>query len=179
MADFNGDGKLDLAVSNYGSNNVTILLGNGLGGFTAAPVSPIAVGSVPDGLVTGDFNGDGKPDLAVANENDNNVTVLLGDGSGGFTAAPGSPFPAGLVPIGLAIADFNGDGKPDLAVVNVRGNNVSLLLGNGSGAFTPSANTFPVGATPVCIRAADFNMDGKPDLQFPRGPSNVREALLC
>jgi uncharacterized protein (TIGR03437 family) len=178
VADFNGDGKVDLAVSNYGSNNITVLLGNGAGGFTAAPGSPFAVGSVPFGLVTGDFNGDGKPDLAVSNESDDNVTVLLGDGAGGFAPAPGSPFDVGLVPIGLAIADFNGDGVPDLAVVNLRGNDVFILLGNGLGGFSPVSGIFQVGSTPVCIRARDFNGDGKADLVTANEGDNNLTVLL-
>src|SRR5271157_1234108 len=136
VADFNGDGRLDLAVANEGSHNVTVLLGNGTGGFTAAPGSPFPAGSSPISVAVGDFNGDGKPDLAIANEGGNNVTVLLGNGTGGFTAAPGSPFPVGTQPESVAVGDFNGDGKPDLAIANARSNTVTVLLGNGTGGFT-------------------------------------------
>ena len=86
--------------------------------FTAASGSPVAVGTTPQALVTADFNGDGKPDLATANSGSNNVTVLLGNGSGGFSAAPSSPFATGASPQSIAVGDFNGDGKPDLAIAN-------------------------------------------------------------
>ena len=85
--------------------------------FTPAPGSPFAVGTQPLSVAVGDFNGDGKPDLALANSVDNNVTVLLGNGSGGFTT-PGATFAVGLDPWSVAVGDFNGDGKPDLAVAN-------------------------------------------------------------
>ena len=165
VGDFNGDGKPDLAVANYSSNNVTVLLGNGSGGFTAASGSPFAVGLLPVSVAVGDFNGDGKPDLAVANDADGNVTVLLGNGSGGFTAASGSPFAAGANPFSVAVGDFNGDGKPDLAFANYSSNNVTVLLGNGSGGFTPaSGSPFAVGTGPASVAVGDFNGDGKPDL---------------
>jgi len=95
VGDFNGDGTLDLAIANSGDNTVTVLLGTGTGGFTAAPGSPFRVGVGPRSVVVGDLNGDGKLDLAIANSGDNTVTVLLGTGTGGFTAAPGSPFRVG------------------------------------------------------------------------------------
>jgi uncharacterized protein with LGFP repeats len=79
----------------------------------------------PQAVAVGDFNGDQKPDLAVANSGDNNVSVLLGDGKGGFAAA--ANFPAGNRPTSVAVGDFNGDQKPDLAVANAGGNNVSNL----------------------------------------------------
>ena len=153
VADFNGDGKLDLVTANYGDNfSVSVLLGDGTGGFTAAPGSPFMAGSAPGSVAVGDFNGDGKPDLAVAHNSSNNVTVLLGNGSGGFTAAPGSPFPAGSGPDSVAVGDFNGDGKPDLAIANYIDSTVTVLLGNGAGGFTPAPGSpFPVGinaATP-------------------------------
>jgi hypothetical protein len=94
VADLNGDGKLDLAVANLGSNNVTILLGNDGGGFTPAAVSNYATGDLPNSPVVADLNGDGYPDLAVDNLSDGTVTVLLGNGSGGFSASAGSPFAA-------------------------------------------------------------------------------------
>jgi len=135
MGDFNGDGKPDLAIAN-GDGTVTVLLGNGAGGFAAAAGSPFAAGSGPSSVAVGDFNGDGKPDLAIADYNGDNVTVLLGDGTGRFTAAPSSPFPAGSQPNSVAVGDFNGDGKLDLAIANYNSNNVTVLLGDGAGGFT-------------------------------------------
>src|ERR1017187_1516271 len=135
VGDFNGDGKSDLAIAN-GDGTVTVLLGNGAGGFAAAPGSPFAAGSGPSSVAVGDFNGDGKPDLAIADYNGDNVTVLLGAGTGRFTAAPSSPFPAGSQPISVAVGDFNGDGKLDVAIANYNSNNVTVLLGDGAGGCT-------------------------------------------
>lgn len=128
VGDFNGDGNLDLAVCNSTGNSVTILLGDGTGNFATASGSPIAVGSEPSAIITGDFNSDGKLDLAVANLSDNTVTLLLGNGDGTFAPASGSPYAVGNTPIGLAAADFNADGKLDLAVVNLTDGTVSILL---------------------------------------------------
>ena len=123
--DFNGDGKLDLAVTDSGGNAVLILLGNGDGTFGAPTTIP--VGTEPEAIVAGDFNNDGKLDLAVANFGDGTVTLLLGNGDGTFTSASGSPYPVGPQPFAISAADFNGDGKLDLAVVNL-GTGVSILL---------------------------------------------------
>lgn len=124
--DFNGDGKLDLAVTDAVGNAVFILLGNGDGTFQ--PPITIAVGNTPYAIVAGDFNNDGRLDLAVANYGDNTVTLLLGNGNGTFTEASGSPYPVGKGPVAIATADFNGDGKLDLAVANGLGGTVSILL---------------------------------------------------
>ena len=75
--------------------------------FLPASPNPVSVGTSPSAIATGDFNGDGVADLAIANSADNTVTVLLGNGSGGFTASNGSPFPAGTAPTGIAVGDFN------------------------------------------------------------------------
>src|SRR5207249_4119961 len=91
VGDWNEDGTLDLAVANNGSNNVTILLGNGSGGFSEAAGSPVAVGTLPVSGVFGDWNLDGTADLAVVNQVSNSVMILLGNGSGGFSQATGSP----------------------------------------------------------------------------------------
>ena len=179
VADYNGDGKLDLAIANTNSNNITILLGNGAGGFTPAAGSPIAVGSKPQSVVTGDFNGDGKPDLAVANFASNNVTVLLGSGTGGFTVASGSPISVGTAPVSMVVGDFNLDNKLDLAVANQNSNNVTVLKGNGSGGFTPvSGSPFATGTVPASIVMADFNADGKPDLAIANAGTNNVTVLL-
>lgn len=126
--DFNGDGKLDLAVTDELENTVTIFLGDGNGGFAIAPTSPIPVGNKPWGIIAGDFNDDGKLDLAVANYGDNTVTLLLGNGDGTFTPASGSPYEVGSGPSAIAAADFNGDGRLDLVVTNSTDGTVSILL---------------------------------------------------
>lgn len=157
VGDFNGDGIKDLAIANSVSGTITVFLGNGSGGFTAAKGGPYAVG--PNSIAVGDFNGDGIEDLAATSAV-GNVAVLLGDGKGGFTAASGSPFAAGTNPVRVAVADFNGDGVQDLAVANQGSNNVTVLLGNGSGGFkTAAGSPFAVGVQPFSVAVGDFNRD--------------------
>ncbi len=175
VADFNLDGKPDLATANVSSNNVTILLGNGSGGFTQSVSSPIAIGGFLLSVTVGDFNLDGKPDLATANVLLNSVTILLGDGSGGFTQPAGSPIAVGNSPNSIAVADFNQDSKPDMAVANYNSNNVTILLGSGNGSFTQPASS-PVGVVlnPISLSVGDFNQDGKLDLATANdGSANV------
>ena len=130
VGDFNGDGKQDLATANVGSNNVSVLIGDGAGGFSAA--TNFGVGTDPQSVAVGDFNGDGKQDLAVTNFTSNNISILLGDGMGGFGAA--TNLGLGSKPTSVAVGDFNGDGKQDLAVAS-SSNDVSILLGDGAGGF--------------------------------------------
>ena len=129
--DFNGDGKIDLAVANQGSNNASVLLENGDGTF--APAVNYGTGLAPSSIAVGDFNQDGKPDLAVANSQGGSVSILLGNGDGTFQTA--LSFMAGPNPASIAVADFNGDGIADLVVANAGSNTVSVLLGKGDGTF--------------------------------------------
>ena len=179
VADFNGDGNTDLAIANAGDGTLTVLLGNGSGGFTAASGSPFAVGTNPYSVAVADFNGDGNADLAVANQGDGTVTVLLGNGSGGFTAASGSPFAVGTNPYSVAVADFNGDGNPDLAVANYGSGTVTVLLGDGSGGFAAaSGSPFAVGTNPQSLAVGNFNGDGNADLAIVNGGDGTVTVLL-
>src|SRR5437870_189597 len=112
-----------------------------------------AVGTNPQSVAAGDFNGDGRPDLAVANSGSSNVSVLLGNGDGTFQAA--RTFAAGTTPASVAVGDFNGDGVADLAVANSGSSNVSVLLGNGDGTFQ-AARTFAAGGGPLSVAVGDF-----------------------
>jgi VCBS repeat protein len=166
VADFNGDGKPDLAVANEQSQDVTVLLGDGRGGLTAAKGSPFAAGHQPNDIAIGDFNRDGRPDLAFANHEAKHLTVLLGDGRGGFAPAPGSPFGVAVRPHthGVAAGDLNGDGNLDLLTDSWGDDQVAVLLGDGKGGFKPGP-FLTVGKHPYQrVRIADLNGDGKDDV---------------
>ena len=133
-----------------------------------------ATGSNPYGFTVGDFNGDGIPDLVVANTNSSNVTVLLGNGDGTFTLK--STLSTGSAPEWVSVADFNGDGIADLAVMNFNSNTVGIYLGNGDGTFTLKSNL--AGNGPDLSFVADFNGDGIPDLAVINYYSGTISILL-
>ena len=173
LGDVNGDGKTDLAVADYGSNSVSVLLGNGKGTFQAQQT--FATGSKPYPVVVGDVNGDGVPDLVVANLTNNTVSVLLGNGNGTFQAQ--QTFATGAHPQSVALGDVNGDGKPDLVVVNTDSDTVSVLLGNGNGTFQ-AQQIFATGSIPYSVELGDLNGDGIPDLAVANSHSNTVSVLL-
>jgi len=141
------------------SGVINIFLGQGDGTFQEPIV--LAVSAVPYSAVSGDFNGDGKVDLAVGNFLDNSVSVLLGKGTGRFQSAVN--YSVGTNPISLTTADLNGDGVLDLATANLTGASISELLGTGTGTFQPAVNIALSGQA-ISVVAGDFNGDGTPDL---------------
>jgi hypothetical protein len=171
--DLNGDGHPDLAVLAYCGRNlktcasgaVEVLLNNGHGVF-GNPVFFSVKGVGPDGIAAADLTNNGKIDLVVANNNfqaASTVSVLLGKGDGSFK--PAVTYPVGDGPAGVAIADFNGDGKLDIAVANTASATVSLLYGRGNGTFKPAQELdFAANSLPIDVAAADFDGDGAPDL---------------
>jgi hypothetical protein len=176
VGDFNRDGIPDLAVAS-GDNTVRVLISNGDGSFVTTERVP--VGSNPSSVAVGDFNHDGTLDLAVANQNDGTVSVRLGLGDGTFGFAPNGAIPTGNGARSVVVGDFDGNGTPDLAVVNQGANNVSLLLGNGDGTFhSAPGSPLPVGNSPRAAAVGDFNRDGIPDLAVPNGFSDTVSVLL-
>jgi uncharacterized repeat protein (TIGR01451 family) len=172
--DLNGDGKPDLAITDSGSNTVSILLGTGSGTF-GSTVNYV-VGSFPRAITIADMNNDGKPDLVIVNVGSNNVSILLGNGNGTFASA--STFSVGTQPEGLVADDFNGDGNIDLAVGYYSSNSLSIFLGNGTGALQSATPVTLGGSGNLFMLSGDFNGDGKADLAVPIYGSTVISILL-
>lgn len=159
--DFNKDGKLDLAATNFGSNSVSILRNNGEGIFNIYQETDLTTGTNPAAIACADFNEDGIPDLVVTNWGSNTISIFLGKGDYSFNVK--QDFPAAKNPLMIAVSDFNRDGHLDLAVTSVEEKKVSIFLGKGNGAFGPKIN-IAVDTDPIWIVAADLNGDEKPDL---------------
>jgi len=180
VGDFNGDKKLDLVVINETDNNASVLLGNGDGTFQAQVAYPIVAGGNPLSVVVGDFNGDGTPDLAVADYQSQQVSILLGKGDGSFQTA--KEYPTGANPSSVVLGDFNGDGKLDVALASTPlgsspGNLVSVLLGNGDGTFQ-APSVYGTGSQAYSAAVGDFNGDGAVDIAVANGISNTVSILL-
>ncbi|MGO9450712.1 MAG: FG-GAP-like repeat-containing protein [Candidatus Binataceae bacterium] len=186
--DLNGDGKPDLIVANSGGNTVSVLLNTTTAGATApsfATQQTFATGNTPHSVTAVDVNGDGKPDLIVANSGDGTVSVLLNTTTPGATTpsfATQQTFATGNTPHSVTAVDVNGDGKPDLIVANSADDTASVLLNTTApGATTPSfatQQTFATGNTPYSVTAADVNGDGKPDVIVANQNDNTVSVLL-
>ena len=143
---------------------------------TFMPSTDTTVGLDPHAVVVADFNSDGFLDVATANTATNDVTVLLGIGTGAFAAAVS--YPVGVNPSSLAAGDFSGDGVPDLAVTNTSSNDVSILVNSGTGTFVPGASV-AVQLAPTSVAVGDFNTDGRLDLAVTNGSSNTVSIVLA
>ncbi len=176
IADFNGDGKQDFATANSSSANVSIRLGDGLGGFTAPLPAEISLGitNKPRAIAIGDFNADGIQDFVTANFDSSSASILIGNGSGGFTPAAVPQVSVGAAPQAIAVGDFNNDGKQDFATASSSASSISVRYGNGSGGFTlpVSPEVALSGATPLSLAVGDFNADGFQDLATANDGSN-------
>jgi hypothetical protein len=183
IADFNGDGKLDIVTANEQSGDASVLLNDGKGGFLPAPGSPFPAGRGPNDIAVGDFNRDGWLDLAFANHETQHLTVLLGDGRGRFAPAPHSPFAVAVRPHphGIATGDFNGDGNLDLvtdswaedrlenspsSTADRSGQDgLTILLGDGHGGFTTMRGSpFVTAKRPNMVAIGDVSGDGVADV---------------
>jgi len=163
LADFDGDGNVDLAVANSLTSTVGVLFGDGTGNFKSP--RNVEVGRTPVWVLTGDYNHDGKPDFLSSNADSSTVSVVLGNGDGSFLDAP--IFSLGAQPRQMVVGDFNGDGVPDVASTggfgNGPGNSLSILLGKSGGGFVPK-NVLTLSANIAGLVAADINRDGHVDL---------------
>jgi pimeloyl-ACP methyl ester carboxylesterase len=169
VADINQDGQFDLVFPS------SVFLGNGNGTFQG---SGEEVTGLEEGVAIGDFNGDGKLDLASAERYANTVNVLLGNGDGTFSTP--TAFATGIEPIDVVTGDFNADGKLDLAIANYgtsTSKTISILLGNGNGSFQAATN-YTVGLNPQALQAGDLNNDGKLDLAVANYGANSVSVLL-
>jgi hypothetical protein len=168
IGDIDGDGKPDLAIANYSSNTVSVLRNTSSSGIVSfATKVDFATGSAPSSVAIGDINGDGKPDLVVTNNSSNDVSVFRNTGSvGTISFNTKVDFGAGSFPGKVAIGDIDGDGRPDLAVTNFYGDNVSVLRNIGSSGIIGFATKvdFLTGSYPSVVAIGDLNGDGKLDL---------------
>ncbi|HEV8058485.1 MAG TPA: FG-GAP-like repeat-containing protein, partial [Gemmataceae bacterium] len=161
VADVNGDGIPDIITSNRNDNTVSVLLGTGNGAFQ--PQRVFQTGKTPRRVAVGDFNGDGKLDLVTANLGDNTAGVLLGAGDGTFSSGSQAAPAPDLRPFQVAVADLNGDGRPDIVTANRSDNSVSVLLSNPDGSFQ-TKETFATDTQPFSVAVGDVNGDGIPDI---------------
>ena len=181
IADLNGDKINDLVIANSEDSSVTILLGTGKGNFREAKGSPFPAGYMPNDIAIADFNKDGKPDLAFANHDRKYLTVLAGDGIGGFRPLKGSPFHVDVTPHthGIAAGDLNSDGNLDLLTDSWGNNRLAILFGNSGHGFNSGVKYLEVGKHPYQrARIADLNKDGKPDIVTTNLDGNNTTVLL-
>jgi hypothetical protein len=181
VADVNHDGNIDIMVANTADRTFSVLLGDGHGHFHLAPGTLAPTGEGANDIATGDFNRDGNLDLVIANTGTPFLTVLLGDGKGGFRPSPKSPFATNSFPHvhGVAVEDFNGDGKLGVVTDSWGHDQILLLPGDGAGNLITPGRPFHTGKRPYQrLRSADFNHDGRPDVVTTDMDINAVSILL-
>jgi len=172
VADFNNDGIPDLAIVNQLSKNVTILEGNGDGTFKEFNGSPLAAGNLPVSIASGSLSGSTGPGLAIVNQDDDSISVFLGNGDGTFFASSQSPLATSTTPTGVAIADFTQQGRGGIAVANTGAGTVTVFADLGSGLFTNALEP-QAGTNPTALVAGAFTNSTFPDVAVTNNISNA------
>jgi|GEM_PF-4669412 len=173
LGDLDKDGDLDLVTANWSPDTVSVLLGDGDGGFDTR--TDFAAGSGPVAVALGDLDKDGAVDVVTANAYGSTVSVLLGDGTGGLGTT--TEYTAGTAPSSIAVADLNDDGKLDVLIANEDANTVSRYLGDGAGGLGTRAD-FATGASPRSIAVTDFDGDDRPDVATANASADTVSVLL-
>ena len=181
IGDFNGDGNLDLVASEdeFSSNDLLrVFLGDGSGGFGTPTDLDLGGDTDPREIAIGDFNNDGNLDVATVNFDPDTVSVLLGDGSGGFGSPDTFSVGSGSNPSSIAVGDFDGDGNSDIAVGFSGSFRVSVLQGDGTGNFL-GQQTFAPGGRSSDVAVGDLDGDGQgDDLVVAQGSSDRVSVLI-
>lgn len=175
VGDFNGDKILDVAVCNYSSNNVSVLLGKGDGTFEAAV--NYTVGTEPSAITVGDFNGDGAPDIAVADEIGQTIAVLINKADGSGTFKPAVLYPAGHAPRGIVAGSLRNNNILDLVVANNLGGDVTVFRGNGDGTFQAGVN-YTADQNPKSVVLGVFSSNGILDIAVANHNTNDVSILM-
>lgn len=181
IADVNHDGKLDIIVGNMDDGTVSVLLGDDRGHFREAVGSPFPCNANPNDIAVADMNGNGNPDLIIANTQTPYITILLGDGRGGFRPSSRSPFATQSYPHphGVVVGDFMGNGKPSVITDSWGRDQILLVPSDGKGNLIPPGKFFAADLhTDSGVRSADFNKDGKPDIVTVNQDGGVVGLLL-
>jgi VCBS repeat protein len=182
--DLNKDNFPDIITTNLEGNNCTVLLCDGKGNFAEAKGSPFSCGDAPFGVAVGDVNGDGNFDIVIVDaptitaesKGKDGLFILLGDGTGYFSALKGSPFATGKSPSRLAIGDIDGNGIADIAASNYNDQSISVFFMNKTGVM--SSKVIKVGNRPDGIAINDLNGDGKGDIVVSNYDDNTINILL-
>jgi hypothetical protein len=179
VSDFNNDGQLDIVVANYGTNNVGVFLGYGNGSFAAMITYSTGVGSAPYSVAVADFNNDNRTDIVSANSGTNNIGILLGYSNGSFATMITYSTGDYSMPYGVAVGDFNNDGRLDIVVANFGTSTVGIFLGYGNGNFE-SQVTYSTGyqSWPWSVVTGDFNNDNQSDIATANFNANNVGILL-
>ncbi len=172
VADLNGDGNLDLAVTGQFNDELMLRFGNGNGSF--GPQISYEAGDIPQDVIVGDVNGDGSPDIVISDSIEDRVTVRINNGEGLFSQK--QDYGTGDYPVALALGDINGDGDLDLIIANEQSNNVRVRMNNGNGVFSNASN-YTVGNEPSGVSLGDVDLDGDLDMMvsnYQQGNVSVR-----